>query len=324
MDEMRQIDEGPEELMDDRYLLDTLMDQTPDHVYFKDDKSRFIRISKALADRWGIADPAAAIGKTDFDFFSDEHARAFFADEQRLMQTGEPLIGIEEHETWHDGREAWVSTTKMPLRARDGRIIGLFGINRDITSRKLASERLAEQAELLAEQARALEQMTLVDELTGLSNRRGLQTIGEQALYRARREGNAVAMLFIDLDGFKQINDTYGHGAGDDALRAVGSVIRSVTRESDIAARVGGDEFCMLLFDDVGEAASHVASRIVDGIDAAQHEHGFPFALSASVGTCDVDPKTPGSVEDLLSLADGQMYAQKSSKARADFVASGG
>ncbi len=313
-DNLRQLRPWPEELTDDRYLLDTLMEQTPDQVYFKDDKSRFVRISRGLANRLGLDDPAEAIGKTDFDFFSGEHAHAAFADEQRLLQTGESLVGIEERETWVDGRVAWVSTTKVPLRDHSGQMIGLFGISRDITERKLAAERLAEQAEQLAGQARALQKMTLVDELTGLHNRRGLQTIGEQALHRARREGNAVALLFLDLDGFKQINDTFGHGAGDDALRAIAEVLRAVTRESDIAARVGGDEFCVLLFDDAGHAATRIAARIESGVLAVREQHSFPFTLSASIGACEVDARTPGSLEEMLSLADGRMYEHKTTK----------
>jgi two-component system sensor histidine kinase/response regulator len=110
-DNLRQLWPCPEELLDDRYLLDTLMEQTSDQIYFKDNQSRFVRISRGLADRLGLAEPSEAIGKTDFDFFSGEHAHEAFADEQRLLQTGEALIGIEERETWVDGRVAWVSTT---------------------------------------------------------------------------------------------------------------------------------------------------------------------------------------------------------------------
>jgi PAS domain S-box-containing protein len=136
-----------DELLDSPHLLDTLMYYIPDQIYFKDAKSRFVRISRAQASRWGLDDPADAVGKTDFDFFADEHAQKAFADEQRLLQTGEPLVGIEERETWQNGREAWVSTTKVPLRDRSGRIIGLFGISRDITGNKLAELRLAELRE---------------------------------------------------------------------------------------------------------------------------------------------------------------------------------
>ena len=204
---------------------------------------------------------------------------------------------------------------------REGRIIGLFGISRDITEKKRTEHRLADQAAQLGEQAERLERMTLVDELTGLNNRRGLQTLGEQALYQARRDGTSVALLFLDLDGLKQINDLRGHGAGDDALRAIAGVIRDSVRESDIAARIGGDEFCVLLFDRAGESVAKVADRITVGTAAARKEHSFPFPLSVSIGACEVDARTPGSIDELLRLADHSMYEDKTHKARAGLVA---
>jgi diguanylate cyclase (GGDEF)-like protein/PAS domain S-box-containing protein len=310
-DNVHSLRPGPEELVDDRYLLDTFLEHTPDSVYSKDDKSRFIRISRALAVRLGLDDPADAIGKTDFDFFSADHARAAFADEQRLMQTGESLVAIEERETWEDGREAWVSTTKVPLRDRAGRIVGLFGISRDITEKKLQEQRLAKQAERLAEQARDLEQLTLVDELTGLSNRRGLQALGEQALYRARREGTPVTLLFLDLDGLKQVNDSLGHDAGDECLRALAAVIRGAIRDTDIAARIGGDEFGIMLFAEPGPAIESVVERIRLGVGQAKQEHGLGCDLSVSIGAYEVDARTPGSVEQLLAQADRSMYDVK-------------
>jgi PAS domain S-box-containing protein len=125
-------------LQHERYLLHTLMDNVPDAIYFKDAQSRFIRINRALAGKSGLADPAEAIGKTDFDFFTPEHAQAALEDEQRVMRTGKPMVGKEEKETWPGGRESWVLTSKLPLRDSDGRIVGTFGMSRDITNRKRA------------------------------------------------------------------------------------------------------------------------------------------------------------------------------------------
>ena len=300
-----------EELLDTPYLLDTLMDLIPDQIYFKDAKSRFVRVSRALAARWGLEDPRTAIGKTDFDFFAEEHAQKAFADEQRLLQTGEELVGIEELETWQDGRQAWVSTTKVPLRDRGGNIVGLFGISRDITANKVAALQLGEQAAQLAEQAQRLEEMTLHDDLTGLHNRRGLQTVGEQALYRARRDGTPVAILFIDIDGLKAINDTLGHAAGDDALRSIADVIRSSISVGDVAARIGGDEFCALLLSHVDDALEGVLQRIAMGARAARAERSLPFELSATVGAYEIDARTPGTLQQLLEQADRLMYEDK-------------
>ena len=140
-DECRRAEEA---LVQERYLLHTLMDNLPDNIYFKDAASRFIRINKALTTYFGLSDPAQAIGKTDFDFFTEEHARPAYADEQEIIRTGQPVVGKEEKETWLDGRVRWVSTTRMPFRDKDGKIVGTFGVAREITTLKLAEEALRE------------------------------------------------------------------------------------------------------------------------------------------------------------------------------------
>ncbi|HTL69447.1 MAG TPA: PAS domain S-box protein [Lacunisphaera sp.] len=139
----------------ERNRLDSLVTTMPDHIYFKDRQSRFIRINQSLADTFG-GKPEQVLGKTDFDLFTEEHARQAFADEQRIMATGEPVIGLEEKETWPDGRVTWVSSTKIPLRDAAGEITGLVGISRDITERKRAEQRLREQAECLDQAGEAI------------------------------------------------------------------------------------------------------------------------------------------------------------------------
>ncbi|HOU12597.1 MAG TPA: PAS domain-containing protein [Anaerolineae bacterium] len=133
----------------EQYLMDTLMDNTPDHIYFKDRESRFIRASRSQTARFGLSDPREIIGKSDFDFFSEDHARPAYEDEQRIIRTGEPMPETEERETWPDRPDTWVTTIKMPMRDRAGEIIGTFGISRDVTERKRAEMQLAAERNLL-------------------------------------------------------------------------------------------------------------------------------------------------------------------------------
>jgi PAS domain S-box-containing protein len=132
----------------DSELLDLLMRNLPEHIYFKDAASRFLRINRAMAIWFGLPDPRAAIGKTDADFFTPEHAQQALADEQEILRTGRAIIDLEEKETWPDGRQTWVSTTKVPLHDRHGVIIGTFGISRDITDRKRAEAALRDSEAL--------------------------------------------------------------------------------------------------------------------------------------------------------------------------------
>lgn len=127
-------------LRHERILINALMDNVPDHIYFKDIQSRFIRINKAHAISLGLKDASEAIGKTDYDFFSKEHAKKAFEDEQRIIKTGEPLVAVEEKLIRRDGSTGWVSTTKLPLRDDTGKVIGTFGISRDITEIKKVEE----------------------------------------------------------------------------------------------------------------------------------------------------------------------------------------
>ena len=127
----------------DKYLFNILMDNIPDRIYFKNICGKYIRINKAAAIRRGIKDPAEAINKTDFDFFTVEHAEQALRDEKEIIKNGKVLENVEEKQTWIGSKVDWASTTKVPMRNDAGEIIGTFGITRDITEHKLAQEALA-------------------------------------------------------------------------------------------------------------------------------------------------------------------------------------
>ncbi|HKL21288.1 MAG TPA: SpoIIE family protein phosphatase [Tichowtungia sp.] len=131
-------------------LLSQLLDHIDDNIYFKDRESRFILINEAFAKRLNMR-PEDVIGKTDFDIFTEEHAQPAFEAEQHIIRTGEPLLGLEEKETWGNRRVTWASTTKMPLRNADGEIVGTFGMSRDITEHKLNEIQLHKYARRLTQ-----------------------------------------------------------------------------------------------------------------------------------------------------------------------------
>jgi PAS domain S-box-containing protein len=127
----------------ERDLLRALLDNLPDRIYFKDEQSRFLRCSQALLRQFNLTRQEEIIGKSDFDFFANEHASTAFADEQRILASGQPLVGKVEMERWQSDRPpTWVSTTKMPLRNPEGKIVGTFGISTDVTALKEAEQKI--------------------------------------------------------------------------------------------------------------------------------------------------------------------------------------
>jgi sigma-B regulation protein RsbU (phosphoserine phosphatase) len=133
-------------------LLQAMLDNVPDRIYFKDTQSRFIRVSRSVAKRVGVADPAEVIGKTDSDFYSPELAKKFCEDDENIIRSGKPIINKTEMRTDPDGETTWTSTTKLPLRDEQGKVVGLVGIGRDITEQKRAEEALRQSHERLEQQ----------------------------------------------------------------------------------------------------------------------------------------------------------------------------
>ncbi len=323
-------------------LLDAFLEHIPDGVYFKDRDSRFVRISRSLAIRFGLNDPAEAINKTDFDVFSEEHARQAFVDEQKILVTGQPIVDVEEKETWPDGHETWVLTTKLPLIDKQGNVVGTMGISRDITERKrieqelhkyrvrleeLVSERtaelkqaneelerdiaarkiaeasLAEKAQELARSNTILENLSLIDDLTGLYNRKGFFALAEHRVKLACREGEPFSIAFVDLDGLKRINDTFGHQAGNRALIDTAEVLRKCFRESDILARIGGDEFAVFVAKADESEIAGIMSRIEEQLAACNATAGRQYPLSFSIGIVSGGLQN-ADIDTLLAQAD--------------------
>jgi PAS domain S-box-containing protein len=150
----------------EQFLFNALMDNITDNIYFKDRESRFIRINKTLAHIFGLKDPAEAIGKTDFDFFTSEHSQQAFNDERKILETGQ-IMSMEEKETHHDRPDTWVSTVKMPLKDNHGKLIGTFGISRDITIQRYAEETLKQSEERFRSVAQTANDAIITADING-------------------------------------------------------------------------------------------------------------------------------------------------------------
>ncbi len=225
------------QLAHERDLLNTLLENIPDRIYFKDRQSRFIRINHALTELLGLKKPEDVYGKTDADFYGKEHAEAAREDEIRLMQTGEPMLGKVEFETLIGGGKSWSLTTKLPLRDRRGRIVGTCGISREISALKEMEDQLATERHLL----RAL--IDNLPDLIYLKDAQGRYLLDNQAHLR-----------FLGASEFSEINGRTPYDFfPDDAARILHeqdmTAIRSgqaMLNHEQVVADVTGREHWML------------------------------------------------------------------------------
>lgn len=416
----------------DRICLHNLLSACADMIYFKDRESRFIRASRSAVEFTGAASSQEMIGKTVRDYFTPEHAAAAFATEEWIMRTGAPINDTEEPHLRPDSdADETLSASKQPLRDFDGRIIGTFGISRDITARKKAErELITRTAELgrvgkelrtlidsspdpmarfdrelrctyanpaaqamagttekellgrtsselgspdesvqeweaalrhvletgtgterefsvviakeqrflhtrfvpetdesgevhsvlavsrdLTERRRieeALAEQAVRDPLTGLANRTLLVSRIRQAIELAAGSGQ-LAVLFLDLDRFKLVNDSLGHQAGDQLLVAVAARLREAVRRGDLVARFGGDEFVVLCEDVEGRAeAAAIADRISRCLIRPFDCMGRQIHVRSSIGIALAEGHGT-NVDELLRDADAAMYQVKGS-----------
>jgi diguanylate cyclase (GGDEF)-like protein len=156
-----------------------------------------------------------------------------------------------------------------------------------------------------------LQNLTLVDELTGVYNRRGFMTIANQQVKLAQRTQTQWMIIFADVDGLKKINDTFGHPEGDEVLREVANLLKSTFRESDVIARIGGDEFAVLAMAATESVAQSFTHRLQNMVDLHNAALGRKYRVSISLGLAHYDPQNPRRVEEVLAQADAAMYEHK-------------
>jgi diguanylate cyclase (GGDEF)-like protein/PAS domain S-box-containing protein len=297
-------------------LMNTFVTTTLDQVYFKDADGCFLLVSDSLARSLGC-EAKEVVGKTDRAFFPEATARAYRQVEVEIMTTGVPVVRREVMHVWRDGHRTW-SENDAQVIMHDGQVFGIMGTNRDITARKLLELEVAAQTHRANEMTKAAvaaakrnEHLAYHDTLTDLPNRSLFNTLLNQGISEARRYDSQLAVVFIDLDRFKQINDTLGHEAGDQLLQEVASRLKVCIRESDTVARLGGDEFVLLLpkVTDAKDAAT-VAQKVLSAVSMPFALIGHEFRVTASVGIA-VYPQDGLDEQSLLKRADVAMYQAK-------------
>jgi diguanylate cyclase (GGDEF)-like protein/PAS domain S-box-containing protein len=286
-----------EELYRAHQMLQTILDTIPQRVFWKDRNCIYLGCNRILATDAGLNNPAEIIGKSDFDLAWGETAEVYRSDDKLVMAQGSAKLGYEEIQDRPDGRRVWLRTSKLPLWDREGKVIGLLGTYEDITQRKVAEERV--------------QYLAYYDVLTGLPNRILLRDRLSNALATARRQKHKVALLFLDLDRFKIINDSLGHSVGNLLLQAVAERLRRCAREQDTVTRLGGDEFLIVLTAvKDGADAAVAAERFMDAMTAGFVIQGHSLSISCSLGIS-VFPEHGADSETLIKNADAAMYKAK-------------
>ncbi len=216
-----------------------------------------------------------------------------------FIRSGYGLTDQESQELDASGSVRWFLNNLMGM-VESGRLVRVWGVQQDITERKNLEERL--------------QILSITDPLTGLHNRRGFMNLAEQQVKAARRTGQGFTIAFVDVDHMKDINDRLGHEEGDRALKAAAGLLRETFRESDIVARIGGDEFAVLAPGGEEGRAQVLAGRLEEGIGAFNRQSGERFRLSLSMGTAFFEPVRPCTLDEVMARADALMYEEKQNR----------
>ncbi|MGZ5576027.1 MAG: bifunctional diguanylate cyclase/phosphodiesterase [Methylobacter sp.] len=283
-------------LADSHRLLKMIIDTAPIRVFWKDTKLRYMGCNPAFAKDAGADSAQDIIGKDDFQLAWKEQAEHYREDDLRVMSSNNPKLAFEEQQTTPDGKNIWLRTSKVPLQNEASEIIGLLGIYEDITEQKQIEERIHYLANY--------------DLLTGLPNRTQLNDHLKYALSLAKCSNGHLALMFLDLDHFKDINDSLGHSIGDALLVELAKRLRLVLRTEDTVTRMGGDEFILLLPGVNAIGAVHVAQKLLDAIAESYLIEFYDLALTASIGIA-LYPEDGGDLETLCKSADAAMYRAK-------------
>jgi diguanylate cyclase (GGDEF)-like protein/PAS domain S-box-containing protein len=269
----------------------SLVESTEDSIYLVDRSYNYLFMNKKHMSRLGLSD-YEYLGRPFSDFHLPDEIEWFIEKAKIVLNTGNSII--HEHKNLKDGR--YFLLTLSPVK-KEERVIAVTVVSKDITEYKEMEE--------------ALRTLSLTDELTGLYNRRGFFTLTDQFLKLARRQKKGIFMLYADIDSLKEINDTFGHKEGDTVLIETAEILKKNYRESDIIARIGGDEFVVIPIGTTGDNIDIITSRFEKSVEIYNSKSKREYNLSLSYGLAYYDPENPCSIDELLIQADKTMYEHK-------------
>ncbi len=292
---LQELEKAKEALQANEEMYRSLVESTGDSIYVVGRDTRYLFMNKKHRERMGLS--------VD-DYKGQDYGRFHFGDESAdfrkqvdtVLQTGESRQ--YEHKSQRDQRN--FIRTFSPIRNKDGWITAVTVVSTDISRQKGLEE--------------SLRSLSITDSLTGLYNRRGLFALAEQQLKMVNRSQKWLSVIFTDLDDLKSINDKFGHQEGDAALIRTADILRDTFRESDIIARVGGDEFVAIIVTDEKRSPGATQDRIKRNLVTYHAKNNTGYSLSLSTGIVVYDPVHPVTFEDLLREADRIMYATKKRK----------
>lgn len=257
---------------------------------------RWLRVNRSLCEIVGLGE--AELLKSDFQAVTHEADLGNDLAHIYRMLAGEILTcQVEKRYIHKDGHEVWALTSISLVRDAQGSPLHFIFQIEDITERKRAEG--------------AIKTLSLVDELTGLYNRRGFLAFSEQHLISVQRANKSLMVVYADLDGLKQINDSFGHKEGDRALMKAADILRETFRTSDVLGRLGGDEFTVFAAVEPEGGVETVMARLNDKFQSYNAQNASPYRLSISVGLAFMHPDEIQTVEDLMAQADEAMYQNK-------------
>jgi diguanylate cyclase (GGDEF)-like protein/PAS domain S-box-containing protein len=297
----RQNRDKTQHLLASERRLNTILDSVEAYIYIKDPQLRYQYANRKVCELFG-QQLEQIIGKTDEQFFDIDTAATLFENDRRVLKLGERVHGEEITRSLDGSTQHAFLSVKLPLRDAQGAIYALCGISTDMTEQKKNLD--------------TINQLAFYDPLTGLPNRRLLLDRLQHALSKHARGLQQSALLFIDLDNFKDLNDTQGHDTGDQLLQHVAERLRNHVRAQDTLARLGGDEFVLMLEGlslNQAEAVDQVAQvgrKIVNALARPYPLTTGDYISTASVGIA-LFPNKGGTVDEVLKRADLAMYQAK-------------